>query len=146
MANPLVGLGTLNRLRGSVSPVDFPELNVIAANLAKEGISLSFSGGATTSIDAMTGVVQSPEPYLKAMIKVHLLKTQFLADNWKAQMEDSTLIGDINIVTDSQTLTDYNFTNAAIESVDTLDFSGLNAAYILNISATYYINNSLWEI
>lgn len=146
MSNPLIQQGTLNRLRGSVSPVDFPELNVIAGNLATEGISISFGGGATTTIDTMTGVVQSPEPYLKVSVKVHLLKSQLLADLWKAQMEDNTLIGDLAVTTDTITLTDYNFTNVAIESVETLDFSGKNANYIINLTGIYYINNSLWQL
>lgn len=146
MANPLIQQGTLNKLRGSVSPVDFPELNVIAGNLAPEGISLSFSGGATTTIDTMTGVVQSPEPYIKVSVKVHLLKSQILSDQWKTQMEDSTLLGDLAITTDSITLTDYNFSNVAIESVETLDFSGKNANYIINLTGIYYINNSLWDL
>jgi len=146
MANPLIQQGTLNRLRGSVSPVDFPELNVIAANLAVEGISISFSGGATTTIDTLTGVVQSPEPYIKVSVKVHLLKSQILSDQWKAQMEDNTLIGDLAVTTDTTTLSDYNFTNVAIESVETLDFSGKNAGYVLNLTGIYYINNSLWNL
>lgn len=146
MSNPLIQQGTLNRLRGSVSPVDFPELNVIAANLGTEGISISFSGGATTTIDTLTGVVQSPEPYIKVSVKVHLLKSQILSDQWKAQMEDNTLLGDLSVTTDTTTLSDYSFTNVAIESVETLDFSGKNAAYVINLTGIYNINNSLWNL
>lgn len=145
MANPLIPQGTLNRLRGSVSPIDFPELNVIAGNLAPEGISLSFSGAATTTIDAMTGVVQSPEPYIHVMVKVHLLKSQGLSDQWKSQMEDNTLLGDLSVTTDSISLSDYQFSNCAIQSVETLDFSGKSANYIINISGIYLINDSLWN-
>lgn len=145
MANPLIGLGTINRLRGSVTPVDLPNLSIIAGNLGKAGISISFTGNATLSIDAMTGAVQSPEPYLHASVKVHLLKSQFLSGAWKTQMEINTLIGDVSVVADSSTLSDYQFTNCAIQSVDTLDFSGQNAEYVVNISGTYLINASLWN-
>lgn len=146
MSNPLIQQGTLNRLRGSVSPVDFPELNVIAANLGTEGISISFAGGATTTIDTLTGVVQSPEPYIKISVKVHMLKSQILSELWKQQMEDSTLLGDLSVTTDTTTLSDYNFSNVAIESIETLDFSGKSAAYVLNLTGIYYINNSLWQL
>lgn len=145
MPNPRIEQGTLNRLRGSVSPVQFPELNIIAGNLAPEGISISFGGGATTTLDAMTGVVQSPEPFLKVMVKIHLLKSQALSDQWKSQMEESTLLGDLAVTTDTRSLSDYYFGNSAIESVDTLDFSGKNVGYVITLSAIYYINNSLWD-
>lgn len=146
MANPLIQQGTLNRLRGSVSPVDFPGLNIINGNLGKEAISISFGGDATTTIDTLTGVVQSPEPYLIAMVKIHLLKSQFLADQWKTKMEDISLIGDLVIVTDSATFSDYNLSNSAIKTVEPVSFAGNNADYIITLSSIYYINNSLWDI
>lgn len=144
MANPYIDQGVLNLLRGSFSSVNFPELNVIAGNMGKKMITLTLSGSASIVIDTATGVVQSPQPYLKAMAKIPMLKSQSLADAWKSQMEDNALLGDCSIVTDASTLSDYILSNCAIESVDALDFSGSNADYTVTVSGIYYINSSLW--
>jgi hypothetical protein len=145
MSNPFVDQGVINLLRGSFSVLDFPELNVIAANMGKKMITLTFSGSASITIDTATGVVQSPQPYLKVMAKIPLLKSQSLSDQWKRRMESNALLGDCSTVPDATTLSDYQLSNCAIESVDALDFSGTNADYSVTVSGIYYINNSLWS-
>ena len=76
MANPIVPQGTLNRLRGSVTIPSNTGLNITASYLGKDGISMSFDGAANTAIDTMTGIVQSPEPYQRVTVAIHLLKSQ----------------------------------------------------------------------
>lgn len=145
MANPLVSQGTLNRLRGSVFIIDFPELNVTAPYLGEAGIGLTLEGQTTTMIATLTGNATSPEPFQMATITVNLLKTQSLSDLYKTQIETDTLIGDVSVTPDSAALGDYYFTNCAIESVNPLSFNGKDAGYVVTIRGTYNINDSLWE-
>lgn len=144
MANPLVPQGTLNRLRGSIVIPLFPQLNITASFLGKEGISISFEGDTTTTIPTMTGVVQSPEPYQMARIAAHMLKSQSLAALWEAQRLSLSLIGDVVLTTDSLTMPKYILSNCSIMNVDEIKANGDNAEYGIVISGIYLINASLW--
>lgn len=146
MANPNVAQGTLNRLRASVVWPGFPELNVTAPFLGKEGIRLTFEGESTVFIDTMTGAVTSPEPYLKVSLRLNLLKTQQLANLYKAQMELSSLLGDGVVRADALALGNYPIINCAIESTPDLNFAGDDAAYNVNVRGYYNINSALWNL
>lgn len=145
MANPQIPQGTLNRLRGSVTITSFPGLNITASYLGREGISLSFDGMATLSVDTMTGVVQSPEPYQRVTLSVHLLKTQALADLFKQQIESTTLLGEVTVRTDAQALSVYQLSNVAVTTVNPMKFDGTDAGFAVVMSGIYYINSSLWN-
>lgn len=142
--NPLISQGTLNRLRASVVWSAFPQLNVTAPYLGKEGIRLSLEGESTTFIGTMTGAVTSPEPYMMISMAMNLLKTQQLADAYKRQMQNSALLGDGVVRPDSAILSPYSLINCAIESVRELDFSGGDAGYAVTVKGYYLVNNDLW--
>ena len=116
-----------------------------ASYLGKEGISISFDGEATTTIDTMTGVVQSPEPYQRVTMTIHLIKSQALAAAYKAQIELSTLLGDCIIRPDARELGPYSLSNGAISNVNPLKFDGTDAGWVLMGRAVYNINDSLWN-
>lgn len=143
--NPLVAQGTLNRLRGSVVVPNFPELNVTAPYLGEAGIGLALEGVTTTFINTMTGAVTSPEPYMIAAVTINLLRTQQLSDLYKGQMEADARIGDITVRPDAATLSQYPFTNCAIESVAPLQINGKDAGFVLTLKGYYNINNNLWQ-
>lgn len=145
MANPMIPQGTLNRLRGSVNFVDFPELNVTAPYLGKAGITLQLEGEATDMIGTMSGVVTSPAPYMMVSCVVNILKTQDLATTFKEQMEDASVIGDFVVTSDTATLPTYYINNAAIESVKEMSFNGEDAGFAITLKGYYLTNNSLWD-
>ena len=87
MANPLISQGTINRLRASVVIPSNTALNVTPSYLGKAALRLAFIGPVTTSIGTLTGVVQSPEPYMEFNLTMHLLKSQAFANAWKMQIE-----------------------------------------------------------
>jgi hypothetical protein len=145
-ANPLVTQGTLNRLRGSITIANFPNLNVTASYLGKAGISMSLDGESTLFLPTMTGAVTSPEPYMMATVTVNLLKTQSLASLYKAQMEATSLIGNFYVRADTAALPDYQMTNGAIQSVRELSFAGEDAGYVVALRAYYILNNNLWNL
>lgn len=144
-SNPLIALGSLNRLRASVTIPGNTALNVTAPYLGKEGISISLEGEGTTYLPALTGAVPSPEPYQMVRVRIALLKTQGLAAQYKTQYENSTLIGDITIKSDTITLPVFLFTNCALVNVPDLKYNGESADFPVEIRGYYLINNSLWN-
>lgn len=143
--NPLVPQGLLNRIRGSVNVVDHPTLNVTASYLGKEGITVTFDGNSTMMIQTMTGVVTSGEPFVLANVAVNLLRTQGLPAQYKTQMEQNTVIGDIVITPDASTLPQYTIHNAAIQSIDPIKINGTDAGFVIHLTGYYLINNALFS-
>ena len=145
--NPLIDQGVLNRLRGSVVWTDHPELNVTAPYLDKEGINLRLSGEASTQHGTMTGIVQSPEPYMPVSVVIALLKTQSLSDRYKSQMEALSLIGSGTVYPDVTAggLSQYQLQNMSIQNVGELLFNGTTPIYAVTCSGYYVINNSAWN-
>lgn len=145
MANPLVSQGTLNRLQASVVWANFPSYNVTPSYLGKAGITLALEGEATVMIPTMTGTVTSPEPYMMVSLTMNLLKTQPLANAYKAQMELSTLLGNCTVWPDTTVLGNYPLNNMAIESVRELNFAGDDAGWVVSCKGYYLINGSLFN-
>lgn len=145
MPNPIVPQDVLNRLRGSLVLTDHPELNVTPSYLGKEGMSINFEGVVTTPLDTMTGVVQSPEPYQRVAVAIHLLKPQALADAWKQQIELTSLIGDATLRTDAKQLSVFQLSNTAISNVSPIKIDGTDPGYVVMLTGIYYINSSLWN-
>lgn len=145
MANPGIQQGSLNRLVGSVVTPDFPELIVTPEFLGDEGIGITFNGETTTFINTMTGAVTSPEPYQPVTISIHLLRTQFLSNLYKFQIEDDARVGDVVVRIDTRAFPPYQFFNAAIQSVAEIRANGKDAGYRVTLAAYYQINSSLWD-
>ena len=140
----LVAQGTLNRLRGSVVFGLNPELNVTAPYLGKEAISIAFEGPTAQILPTLTGGVTSAEPYQIATVTMHLLRTQALADVYKAIIELDSVIGPFVVVPDSDALGSYPIENAVIESVEQQTFDGQQPGMIVRLRGIYYINASLY--
>lgn len=147
MGNPLISQGSLNRLQASVVWGDFPQLNVSPSYLGKEGIRLALEGESTVFLPTMTGAVTSPEPYMMIGLSINLLKTQFLSNLYKSQMELDARIGDGTVRPDVGPggLSPYSIVNCAIESVRELNFSGEDAGYIVTVKGYYLVNSSLFQ-
>lgn len=145
MPNPLVSQGSLNRIRASVTIPSVPSLNVTAPYLGKGGIRLTFEGATVLYLNTMTGQVTSQEPYVGAECVINLLKSQGLANLYKAQMELNALIGDITIRPDATPLNPYQFTNCSIKNIRELDFSGEHAEFTVTLGGYYLVNSALFS-
>lgn len=145
-SNPLISQGTLNRLRGSITVTNLPNLNVTASYLGEEGIGLALEGESTTFINTMTGAVTSPEPYMLCSVTVGMLRTQGLANQYKSQMELLSTIGPITVYPDASTLASYPLTNCAIESVKEMKFAGKDPYFMVTLKGYYNINSSLFNV
>jgi hypothetical protein len=142
----MISPGVINRVRASSKFTQHPELNVSASYLAKQGIELVFQGSLVESLPALTGVVQSPQPYIQVQAKIHLLRSQALAAQYKVQWEYDSLLGDVRLYTDSSTFGEFDMTNTAIMSVADMTFAGNEAGVAITLSGTYYVNSSMWDI
>jgi len=143
--NPQVNQGSLNRVKGSVSVVAHPELNITAPFLVKEGLSLSWDGETTTFIPTMTGVVVSPEPYQMVTLTIGILKTTTLGVAYKARIEQDATIGDCVINPDSSNFPKFTIQNAAIEGIEACTFNGTDPGFRIRIKGTWNVNNVLWN-
>jgi len=145
-SNPLIPQGTLNKLLVNVSVVDNPDLNVSSSFLAPEGVMLTLEGEASAYLPTLTGAVPSPNPYQIATLAIHLNRAQGLAWSWKGQMEQSALIGDVTLTTDSPVGDTYYLSNCTIKSGPSeLAMSGGSVDFTVVLQGTYYINSQLWE-
>ena len=145
MPNPLIQLGSLNRLRGSILFDDFPALNVTAQFMTKEAIKIGIDGDMTQFLGAMAAAVTSQEPWMMFSFSVGIVKTVGLAALYKAQWESSTTLGNCSIRIDTANIPPFDIVNSAIEGVDGLDSGGTNPAFTVRFKGTYYCNNQLWD-
>ena len=145
--NPLIDQGTLVRVIAGIQFTNFPQLNISASYLGKEGIRLNLGGKVTTFIDTLTGRVTSPEPYQPITVVVNLLKTQSLGAAFKTQLETLSLLGDFVVypdVTSGLGITPYPVFNGAIEEATPNTFDGQDPLWVLTLGGSYNINAGLW--
>ena len=141
MANPLVLQGTLNLLAANVTWADFGQLNVTPSYTDKSGITLRLETPSTTQHDTMTGLVQSPQPYVRVALYLPLLKTQSLSDAYKTQMEETAILGDGTVFPDvTSGLSPYQLANMAIIDVGELNFGGSTPLWGVTLRGVYYVN------
>ena len=145
MANPLAFQGTLNRALTSVSVISFPRLNVSTGFFGTKVARLSFEGDASDYIATLAGAVPSPRLYQIVTLLMYLNKSQPLSAQWEQQRLTNTIIGDVNVVTDSPTLPPYYMLNATFQNVSELELTGESNDYPVMIKGLYPINSALFQ-
>jgi hypothetical protein len=141
-----INAGVINRLRGSISFVDHPELNIVAANLGKDMISITEQGEDTHAIPTATSIVNSPEPYKIVEFSAQIVRSQDLANRYKLQKEKFSVVGNAIIRPDTPSLSDYNLVNASIKGVDSIKMNGEDVGYYIHFQAAYPINSDLYTL
>ncbi len=136
--------GVLNRLRASVTYNDFPQLNVTSNYLTTEGIRLALEGNATDLLPAMVSLVSSPAPYLAASITMAIVRSSTLAELYKEQIENTTLMGLVTIWPDTDMLRPFVINNVALETVRELAFAGMEAAMVVTARGYYNVNTGFF--
>ena len=144
--NPLVSQGTLNKVRASVIVPGTPSLNITAAYMSKNFVTVSLDGDFTKLLGTGTGAVTSPEPYVEATIVVGLLRTQALATTWRTQWESLGAIGDVSIFPDTSAFGEFDFHNCVIQHFDPNAWDGEDPVSRLTLRGIYNINESMWSI
>jgi hypothetical protein len=136
--------GVLNRLRASVVFSDFPELTVTSNFLTTEGIRLALEGNATDLLPAMVSLVSSPAPYLSASITMSIVRSSTLANLYKLQFEDTTLVGVATIWPDTDVIPVFSINNVALESIREMAFAGMEAAMVVTARGYYNVNTGFF--
>lgn len=145
MANPLIAQGVLNRALTSVSVINFPGLNVTTGFFGTKVARLSFEGDASDYIATLAGAVPSPRLYQIVTLMMYLNKSQPLSAQWEQQRLTNTIIGDVNVITDSPTLPPYFMQNCTFQNVAELELTGESNDYPVSIKGLYPINSSLFQ-
>lgn len=143
--NSAVNQGTLNRLRGSITVTDYPDLNVTAEYLGTGAIVISPEGNVTDFINTLTGRITSPVPYIPVTITVHMNRTQALAASWLSRAQSNSLIGNITITPDVTTFPNITVRNCGIATVPSQTYAGTDPDYPITISGYVIMNTELWE-
>lgn len=147
MGNPLIDQGVLNRIKGSVVWAAFPQLNVTAPFLDRDGINLRLEGESTGSHGTMTGTVKSPEAYMPVSLVIALLKTQSLAEQYKTQMEAYSVLGAGTVYPDVQQggISQYALNNMSIDAVGEMLLNGTTPIWAVTCRGYYVVNNNLFD-
>jgi len=144
MANPLVPQGVLNRALTSVAVLDFPQLNVTTGYFGTKVARITFEGDASDYIPTLAGAVPSPRLYQIVTVMMYLNKSQGLSAQWEQQRLTNSIIGDVNVVTDSPVLPPYYLQNCTLQNVSDLDMTGESNDYPVMVKGLYPVNANLF--
>lgn len=145
MANPYLAAGPLNRVRCSVVVTSTPTLNITSQFMGKSFAHIEFEGDFVQQIEVGTGVVNSPEPYVMATITVGLLRSQGLSAAWLAQSQDTGILGDVTIYSDTSVWPAIALSDTAIRTINPGAFDGTDPIVRLALRGTFLINSALWS-
>jgi hypothetical protein len=145
MANPYLVAGPLNRVRCHVVIAAIPTLNITSSFMGKSFAHIEFEGDFVQQIEVGTGVVNSPEPYVMASITVGLLRSQTLASAWLSQSQDTGVLGDVTIHSDTSAFPAITLNDAAIRSISPGSYDGTDPVVRLTIRGTFNVNGNLWS-
>lgn len=142
--NPLLQLGFISRLKGTVQFNDNPTFNITAPYMGRAGVRLALEGDFTQLLQQMVGVVQSQEVYLPATITVRLVKTTPLANQFKRRWESDSNMGSITFRSDAGNMDPFDFSNCAIATMPGMSADGTEGDFELHLKGSYYVNSNLF--
>jgi hypothetical protein len=145
--NPQIALGTLNRLRTSAVFPGFTSLNITASYMSKKFIHVTLDENPfAEGIETATGIVVSPEPYVLGTVTIGLLRTTGLAAAWLAQAKATSVLGSMEIHSDTSAFPALTIHNAYIKTLDPGPYDGTNPETPLILRGVFYVNNDLWNL
>ena len=144
MANPNLIPSPLNRVRANVSIPAYSNLNVTASYLGAEGVSVSFQGNIATQLMGLTSTINSEEPYVPAQIRISLLKSLALANQWISQIQNSPTLGTVTIQSDTAQFPTITLYNSVITNIGDVSMAGKQAEFQITISGYWSVSNDLW--
>lgn len=147
ISNPNIPQGNLNRLITSFLWDDVPGLNVTPGFTGKGGISIAFDGDFTSEIETMTGLVQSPEPYVMVTLTFNLLRTQPLANAYITRGQTNTVFGNGTLRPDvaGNILQPWYIQNLAWKNLRELSLAGTTPDFPAIFRGYWALNNNLWN-
>ena len=146
--------GNLNRIRANVQ-IGSPnsQLSVASDQLGREGIRLSFDSLATDLLPTMSGMVSSPRPYQECTLTMAIVKSMPIANQYKNQFLQSTLLGQITVYPDtsdasnaSAVLDPFILNNMALENVAEMSFAGDAPTLMVTMKGYYNVNQGFFGV
>jgi hypothetical protein len=145
MANPYLNAGPLNRVRCHIVVQAIPTLNIQSSSMGKSFAHIEFEGDFVQQIETATGVVDSPEPYVMATITVGILRSQALSAAWLAQVQNTGVLGDVTIHSDTSVFPAITINDTAVRSLSPGSYDGTDPVVRLVLRGTYNVNAALWS-
>lgn len=142
--NPGIARGVLNRVRCSVVVPSFPSLNIIAANMGRALARISFEDNLVNQIPTGTGLVNSPEPFIRATITIALLRTQSISSSWFSQILADSNVETATIYSDTSTFPPIALQSVVASHIDPGPFDGTSPDFQLVLRGALPVNNDLW--
>jgi hypothetical protein len=146
---PQISQGTLNLIRCSIIIPSFTNLSITPEYMSHEMAGITFDGPSVEQYDTGTGLVNSPQPYVKATISCTILKTQGLAASWFAQFQSQSILGTVEMHPDDDPTTGWpvvRMHTAALMHPQPGRFNGKDPGITLTISGKVNTNSSLFNI
>jgi hypothetical protein len=142
--NPGIARGVLNRVRCSVVVPNFPSLNIIPANMGRSLARISFSDNTVNQIPTGTGLVNSPEPFIRATITIALLRTQQISTSWLNQILLDCNVQDATIYSDSSVFPPIALQDVVASHFDPGPYDGTSPDFQLILAGALPVNSALW--
>lgn len=142
--NPGIARGVLNRVRCSVILPAFPALNIIPANMGRALARIAFSDNTVNQFPTGTGLVNSPEPFIRATITIALLRTQQISVSWFNQILLDSNVQDATIYSDSSVFPPIALQDVVANHMDPGPFDGTNPDFTLVLSGALPVNSQMW--
>ena len=137
MANPLLNPGNLNRVRGSIVVPGNADLNITAAYLGKEGISIAPEGDVTTTLPLLVSTAISEEPYQIVTVTANIVKSLALSATYINQIITNPSVGNIIVTLDSSVLPTFTINNASIANWQQIMANGTQADFPITFKGNF---------
>ncbi len=144
-----VNQGTLNLIRCSIIIPSYTNLSITPEYMSHEMAGITFDGPAVEQYDTGTGLVNSPQPYVKTTLSLTILKTQSLSAAWFAQFQKQCILGTVVVHPDVDTASGWptiKIHTAALMHPQPGRFNGKEPGVVLTISGKVNANSDLFNI
>jgi len=138
-------LGTINRLRGSITLPSFNALAITANCLTEEGIMIEPQDGGGDLLRQMTGAVVSLRPYALVRVSFGVLRTLSIGAAWYNQWLANSAVGDLHITPVTSVFPTIYISNSIISSVGRIAENGQTADIPMVLTGTLIVNSDLWS-
>lgn len=137
-------LGNLNKAQVAIRFAGFPLLNITAEALGDGMVTVSSSGEITPMLPTATGLVASPAPFVQHTVSFSIVKTNPLCQLLIDTINNNSMLGAIEVTTDSTTMAKQVYENAVFQTFDTFTFNGKEPAQGFTIGCYQQVNSSLF--
>lgn len=144
IGNNYVPQGNLNIIAVHIAIANYPNLDVTASYMTKTMAHITPQAGAVVRYETATGVVNSPMPYVRADLVMHLNRAQPLATAWFSQWQNTAILGQITAFSDSITYPVTILQNCVISGFDPGAFDGQDPSVQITLDCVLPLNQALW--